>query len=422
VFERKRFAAAALVVLATPCSHALAQTNTANGPATAAPFIVNGVYDGGAFVSLRGGVRSGSTYTGNLHLHATGDLGAIHGPAETTIYADVLWIHGGQPSQRVGDAQGVSNIAAPSAVKPEELWIERNFAGDRLSILAGIFDLNAEFYRLHSATLFVNGSFGVGPEFSQSGTEGPSIFPRTSPGFRVAVKPVDNVVLRAALLNGVPLERPDGTYALHREGDGALVVVEAAILDRKTASQPRNARFRIGREESLPPYERKLALGAWHYSASFPDLVDVEADGTPRKRRGSDGAYALFDAMLARSPSIPERNLFGFVELGLGDRRVDRFGAYVGAGLVAKGALATRTDDELGLSLAHARSGTHYRLAQNLQGLPVTSAESTVELTYLAQVSGSLAIQPDLQYVVRPNSDPRIRNAVAFQLRFEVSY
>jgi carbohydrate-selective porin OprB len=31
-------------------------------------------------------------------------------------------------------------------------------------------------------------------------------------------------------------------------------------------------------------------------------------------------------------------------------------------------------------------------------------------------------MQPDLQYIVRPNTDPAIRNALAFLLRFEVSF
>jgi hypothetical protein len=33
-----------------------------------------------------------------------------------------------------------------------------------------------------------------------------------------------------------------------------------------------------------------------------------------------------------------------------------------------------------------------------------------------------LAVQPDLQFVMNPNTDPRIKNAVAFILRFEVSF
>jgi porin len=59
---------------------------------------------------------------------------------------------------------------------------------------------------------------------------------------------------------------------------------------------------------------------------------------------------------------------------------------------------------------------------QSTQGLPVTSAEKAIEITYLMQLTKWLAVQPDLQYVIHPNTDPTIANALAFQLRFEISF
>lgn len=57
-----------------------------------------------------------------------------------------------------------------------------------------------------------------------------------------------------------------------------------------------------------------------------------------------------------------------------------------------------------------------------MQGLPVTHAEKTIELTYLIPVNSWLALQPDLQYVISPNTTPAIRDAVALQLRFEIAF
>jgi signal transduction histidine kinase len=51
----------------------------------------------------------------------------------------------------------------------EEGWIEQNLFGNQFSLLVGRYDLNSEFYRLHSAGLFLHSSFGIGPEFAQSG-------------------------------------------------------------------------------------------------------------------------------------------------------------------------------------------------------------------------------------------------------------
>jgi porin len=149
----------------------------------------------------------------------------------STCYLDVRTSHGGHPSVFVGDALGVSNMQAPAALKLEEAWLQQNFFANHSSVLAGLYDLNSEFYRLQSAGLFLNNSFGIGPEFSKSGREGPSIFPFTSLGARFALKPERGVVLRAAILDGVPFERPDG-HAAFQSGDGLLFVSEAAILER----------------------------------------------------------------------------------------------------------------------------------------------------------------------------------------------
>jgi len=101
-----------------------------------------------------------------------------------------LGIHGGHPSRFAGDAQGVSSIEAPRKWTLEEAWLEQNLFGNRFSALVGRYDLNTEFYHVHTADLFLNASFGMGPEFSQSGNGGPSVFPNTSVGGRFEVKPI----------------------------------------------------------------------------------------------------------------------------------------------------------------------------------------------------------------------------------------
>src|SRR5262249_41617988 len=162
-----------------------------------------------------------------------------------------------------------------------------------------------------------------GPEFSQSGKEGPSIFPNTSVGARFEAKPVEEVIVRAAVLDGVPLDRPDGTRKIFAKGDGLLLVGEAVYLYRPVASeQPRTRQFRIGRG-CCGPYTGKLALGAWYYSATFDDLARVRPDGQPVRHRGSRGVYLLADQTVYQDNNRPERRLALFGQFGIGDPRVN---------------------------------------------------------------------------------------------------
>jgi porin len=380
------------------------------------------VYDGAAFASLGGGARGGATYSSNLHVQLQVDADKAFAWPDTVLYADALWLAGGNPSSFVGDAQGVSSISGPAAAKLYEAWVQKNSPGNHASLLVGLYDLNTEFYRLQSSALFFNASLGIGPELAQSGVSGPSIFPNTSVGARFAAKPVEGMVLRLAVLNGVPVDRPDGSRAAFASGDGALVVAEAAFIDRARVSRrPATGRLRLGRSAMLGEYDHKLAIGAWHYTATFADLSDVDAGGQSVQRHGSSGAYAIGDWTLYRNGD-PGPRVNGFVQSGLGDRRVDRFGAYLGAGITASNFLAGRPDDEAGIALAHARNGSHYMAAQRDLTPGLTNAETALELTYLAPVAKWLAVQPDLQYVIHPNTTTAMPNAWSLQVRFELSF
>ena len=353
------------------------------------------MYGGDVFAELAGGLPQ-RTYVGNLNLELLLDGERLFHRPGLSFFVECLSIHGGQPSLLLGDAQGISNISAPSKLVLYEVWFEYNLFANHFSVLAGLYDLNSQFYVLQSAGLFLNGSFGVGPEFSGSGVAGPSIFPSTSPGVRLTFKPKSNIEIRGAVFDGVPVDRPDDSISTFTSGDGVLLVSEAVFLNREASiSRKHKVRFRIGRAAGSPSYDHKVAIGGWHYTATFPDLSAIDANGNPVAHRGSSGVYAIADATLFRSKTTTERRLSGFVEGGLGDGRVNRFGSYFGAGLVGYGPLKMRPDDELGLAVAVAHNGPAYQRQQIEAGGGTFTTETAIELTYLAQVTSWLAVQPD---------------------------
>ncbi len=379
------------------------------------------IYDAEGFAGMSGGARRGATYLDNLNLQLTLDMERLVGWRGATIFLYGLGIHGGQPSDFAGDAQGVSSIAASQKWTLEEGWIQQNLLGNRFSALVGRYDLNSEFYRLHAADLFLNASFGMGPEFSQSGKGGPSIFPNTSVGARFAVKPLEGVVLRSAVLDGVPVERRNG-WDIFAKGDGLLIVNEAAFLYRSPMEeQPQRLphRFRLGREAQLPPYEAKLAVGVWHYTASFQDLSKTRGDGTPVTHDGSSGGYVIGDAMAYKDDVGHRLRVFG--QVGLGDSRVNRFSLYTGGGVSFAGAIPGRDNDQVGFGVAAAHNGRHFIDQQRKAGERVDRAETTLELTYLARIASWVSIQPDLQYVFNPNTNPRVPNALVGLIRIELA-
>jgi porin len=381
------------------------------------------IYEGDAAANVAGGERRGSTYADDLHLRLRLDGDRLVGVPGLTVYLDGMWIGGGQPSKLVGDAQGVSSIAEPAALWLYEAWVQYDIPNSGVSVLVGRYDLNSEFYRLSSADLFLNSSFGIGPEFGLSGFDGPSIYPDTSLAVRLAYKPGPNTVLRAAVLDGAPLNRQDGSPDPFNPHDGVLLVAEAAWLTRPGAADASaEPQLLIGRRSSRLSYDDKIAVGAWYYTASFDAFGPVPPGGKPQLRHGEGGAYLLLDQLLFQSAADPKLRITGFLQVGLANPVVDRFGAYIGAGVVMSGLFAGRPRDKIGLAMAMARNGSSYIDAQQQAGSPVDAAETAIELSYLAPITSRFALQPDIQYVINPNTDPRLHNAVVGQLRFELKF
>jgi porin len=380
------------------------------------------VYDGDAASNVSGGAKRGANYAGSLHVQLALDGDKLASVPGLTAWFDALWINGGSPSILAGDAQGVSNIAGTPALRLYEAWIQYNTSDNRYSVLAGRYDLNTEFYHLRSATLFLNSSFGIGPEFGQSGIAGPSIFPDTSVGVRFAYKPAPHSVVRFAVLDPEPLDPEPGARGAFAQRNGVLLAAEAAYVTHSPENDaPFSSRFRVGRNANLQPYDDKVAIGAWYYTGKFADL-SATGSGPVLQHQGEAGAYLLVDHLLFQSAGDPKRRYTGFVQLGVADQVVDRFGAFIGGGLTATGLIPSRPDDELGLAMAMARNSSHYLEGQQQAGLPVAAAETAIELSYLTQVTSWLAMQPDFQYVIHPNTDPRLRDAVVAQLRFEMKF
>jgi len=378
-------------------------------------------YDGDA-AAVQGGKNDGATYTGLLHLRLRWIVPTASAWRGTSAFVDVRNIHGGHVSELAGDAQGVGNVDGPDGSAVHELWIQHNFQWSGVSLLGGIYDLNSEFDRLQAAGLFLNSSFGVTPEFAESGTTGPSIFPRTAAALRFSVKPWNGTLLRAALVDGASFERPDGSHALFKRGDGALEVVEWSMLRRPdaTGDEPLVPRI-FGRFSPLPTYEDKVAVGVWHYSKRLAEAGPASADpDTPR--HASEGGYVIGEWRLFGRGADAKKRISGFAQLGFASPATNRFGSYMGGGLVATGWLFSKDSDQVGLSVASAQEGSTYRRNAVLAGGRPVKAETTWELSYLDQVKSWLTLEPDLQLVNHPDADAALRNALVFQLRSEITF
>lgn len=369
---------------------------------------LSAVYTGEVWSNRRGGLRRGARYLDNLDVTLTIDAERALGWRGAKLFVFGLYNNGVAFSRDVvGDAQTISNIETGiRAARLYEAWVEQRFARDRASIRFGLYDLNSEFDTTEAGSLSLLSSHGIGPEFGQSGRNGPSIFPSTSLALRADYKVSDHWLVRAAVLDGVPGDpaHPGRTAIKLSGSDGALLVGEVDYQDDDT----------------------KAGIGYWRYTARFEGLDAPEGRDAVNRRADNQGLYLLAERRLIRVPGRAEgpnkRGLAGFVRLGFAQARINPIGHFVGGGLVYTGLIRAQGDDRLGVTFAVAGFGAPYRNAAAATGRRSDRSERVVELTYRTPLSPWLTVQPDLQYIVNPGGDPKLKNALALGLRAEIGF
>lgn len=365
--------------------------------ADVAPLVVAAAYTGDAWRNVSGGLRQDGTYLDNIDVIATLDAQRAFGWTGTTIL--VSGLHNNRPTlsdRIVGDIQTVSNIDTDGATRLYEAWIEHAF--DRGAMKVGLMDLNSELDVNETGALFVNSSHGIGPEFSQVGENGPAIFPITGFGLLTRVDFSERAALRAAVFEGTVGDptHPRRTTVDLEDDEGTLLVAELTVR---------------------PTESTRSILGVWRHNGRTSNLGNPDL----QHRDESLGLYALAEGTLLRSG---EHTLDGFVRIGCADPDVHQIARYYGAGIVWSGPLLARTEreEQLGLAIGMIANGSPFLRSQAAQGSSYERHETAIELTYRVQAMPWLALQPDVQYIVNPGTDPALDNAWVVGLRFELSW
>lgn len=339
-----------------------------------------------------GGQRRDSRVLG-LASVAAGVNALRSGPLEISGFVEVQLVDGdGFSEDVVGDGQVVSNIDAVPGFRPIEAWLQLGTEGGRHRLKAGLVDLNREFDMQQVGSMFLNSSHGIGPELSQSGANGPSIFPTTTTAVVYGFE-ADRWGARVGAFNAVagdPAHLKKTVLPFPGE-DGLLLIAEAEH-----------------RSGSLRTY-----AGLWAYGTASPDLL--HPDDAVGDRWRSRGAYAAMETTLATAHT--GEKLESWVRVGVANEAVLPVATYLGGGI------RYGTEDRgIGFAIAHARLGDPAIDAAAIGGDGAQRAETNFELSYVHALTPAVTIQPDVQYVRNPGWDPAIDDALVIGLRLSVGF
>lgn len=358
-----------------------------------------------ALRNASGGLARETTLSHLLELSAAVDFEAAAGIRGGSAYVMGAATFGDPIGDYTGTLHAPSNLAAEDAVRLLEAWYEQSFFDDRLGVLLGKYGVDSEFDAKGTADVFVNGGFGTGLDLSETGLNGPSIFAVTGVGMRARLSLTDRLQLKFALVDGVPGDPDDPTA-----DDVDLSTEDGALL--------------IGELDYVVPDFRflRLAFGGWVYTTDFDDLDQRAPSGEALEQDSTGGIYGFAEGVLFSEADDPNQGLSAFLRIGWADEDVNQVTRSYKAGLVYTGLFPGRPDDVLGLGLSRAVNGDSFKTANRLDGTAVSDAETLVELTYRAPVAEWLTLQPVVQVVQNPGSDPALDDSVLVGLRLGIAF
>ena len=242
-------------------------------------------------------------------------------------------------------------------------------------MLFGLYDLNSEFYVTDASALLIHPSFGIGIDFSQSGRNGPSIFPNLGLSLRARQQLGGGYYLQGAIIDGVPgdPQTPGRTSVRLGHDDGALLVTEVGWQQR-------------GADGPMPGH---WAVGVWHYTQRS-DRVDAS------DREHNQGFYALAQAVLSSGDGP---RTIALLRTGAANRQVNAVDFAVDAGVLVDQPFGKSGPASFTAGVTLARFGDARRTAQTAMSVAMASHETAFEIGARWQLLPSLAVQPLLQHV-----------------------
>lgn len=411
-------------------------------------------YVGETLNNTTGGLRRGASYEGLLTLSLDADLNKLVGWRGARFHILGYYPHGAGITQKaLGDISVSSSIDAYDSFRLQALWVEQYAWDGNVSLRAGVFAVDDEFYQTPMENIFVRSNFGWS---SALGLSVPlPTYPYTAPALRLRVQPSSWSSVMLAVFDGNPAPGvfPDpspnavpsnefnkhGTQWALRRDEGAFLIAEATFHfnDAPDPSAAPDAKADCKKAVKDPRgLFTSVKIGASYDTDTFSDaydsgLIGLHSIGQPtlaRARGGDWAVYGMWDQELYREPGTETQGLGSFVHGTYmpPDRNAYDFSAE--AGFVYTGLLPGRDTDILGIgyNLIHSggANGAATRDANRLDGghRAIPDYEQAVEVTYNAHIRPGLWVQPDVQLIIHPGATNAHGNAFVVGLRTTINF
>jgi len=352
--------------------------------------------------NVTGGVRTGATMQGVLTLGVDVDTGKAFGLQGGTFHVTALQIHGRPLSATYLDNLNAANgNEGENATRLWELWYDQQFLDNKFDVKIGQQSIDNEFMGSTYSGLFVNTMAGWPLIPSDDLYGGGPAYPLSSLGVRLEAEPTGNTTILAGVFDDNPgggsffddAQDLDGGGTRFNLNTGALWIAE------------------IQYGTKLGGLAGTYKLGGWFDSAGFPDqrfdtdgasLADISSNGNPKTDRGNYSLYGVVDQTVWQSKSDSSRNLNVFARIMGAPSAQNLVSFSFNGGVTLAAPLPGRDNDTAGIDFGLGKVSSRAADLDQDNGVKRRGTEELIELTYQAQLTPWLVLQPDLQYILTP--------------------
>ena len=381
--------------------------------------------------NISGGTRRGSTFANQVGVDLDINWERLAGVTGFSTHGILVNRSGSSDSALFGDhllpVQEVYGSGGDAGVHFVSFYGQETLLDGRVDFAAGRMNVESDFASSPLYCAYMNNGLCGDPKALPGGDIGHSAFPDAVWAGRLALKPWPTTVFKVGIY-----EVNQGLYTntYYRTGfrfdtsqdSGVYVPAEAAW---EPAFGP----------DHLPGHY-KLGVG-YDSSSGHKDFGNVLATyGVPgftlRTRSGAIQVWALADQMLVRNG---KGDASGLIALGGYIRNNANDTAYARqyfAGFMDAGFWATRPKDSIAVLITYVDISHRLRQVQTVEEdlrLPISngatgpqSHEMVLEANYKAVIYRGVSLQPDFQYVFRPNGQANIRDAAVFGARANIEF
>ncbi len=333
-------------------------------------------YVGDFAANFSGGIKKGTNYLGTANIKLSFDTEAAGLWKGGTLFINGANTHGGEPTANLsGDFQGISNIEAGNNTYLYELWYRQD--AENFGVIVGLQDLASEFVFTEHGSLFLNGSFGVHSIIADNVPS--AIFPLTALGAQIHWMPLNGLLLKAGVFDGMPDDFSKNKYNISWElssGNGIFSIYEVNL-----------------NTEIFNALPGVLKAGAYFHNSELTEY-------------SNNGFYLTADQF------VKEEKASVFLQAAVSPKNKNNNYIYLGGGMTYYGLFDSRPEDVFGFGAAYAGFASGY-----------SRGETALEITYKVQLDENIFIQPDLQYIINPSgTEEKLPDAFSGILRFGFNF